>query len=64
MDKQEVLLDSYALQKDLRIKLPKQILKNLPVAVGTVFNIFFNPSTKEIVLRIAPLEEQTIRIQR
>ena len=64
MDKQEVLLDSYALQKDLRIKLPKQILKNLPVVVGTVFNIFFFLFSKEIVLRIAPLEEQTTRIQR
>lgn len=37
VNKNEVLLDSYALQKDLRIKLPKQIKSNLPVDVGTVF---------------------------
>lgn len=51
MNKTEILLDCYALQKDLRIKLPKQILTNLPVTVGTVFNIYLNPTTNEIILR-------------
>lgn len=49
----EILLDSNSLQKDLRIRLPKQILSNLPVAVGTVFDIFMNPDTNEIILRIS-----------
>lgn len=53
VNKNEVLLDSYALQKDLRIKLPKQIKSNLPVDVGTVFDIYINPVTNEIILRIA-----------
>lgn len=53
MEKNEVLLDSYALQKDLRIRLPKQILTNMPVDIGTVFNIYFNPLSNEIVLRVA-----------
>ena len=53
MNRNEVLLDSYALQKDLRIKLPKQIVSNLPVDVGTVFDIYINPTTNEIILRIA-----------
>lgn len=53
MNKNEVLLDSYALQKDLRIKLPKQIKSNLPVDVGTVFDIYINPVNNEIILRIA-----------
>lgn len=53
MNKNEVLLDSYALQKDLRIKLPKQIKSNLPVDIGTVFDIYINPVTNEIILRIA-----------
>lgn len=53
MNRNEVLLDSYALQKDLRIKLPKQIISNMPVNVGTVFNIYFNPTTEEIILRAA-----------
>ena len=49
----EILLDSNPLQKDLRIRLPKQILTNLPVQIGTVFDIFINPETSEIVLRIS-----------
>ena len=53
MDKNEVLLDSYALQKDLRIRIPKQVLSNMPVTVGTVFDIYLNPVTNEIVLRIS-----------
>lgn len=57
MEKFEVLLDSYALQKDLRIRLPKQILANMPVDVGSVFNIYFNPSTGDIVLRLANQEK-------
>lgn len=51
--KKEVLLDSYPLQKDLRIRLPKQVLTNMPICVGTVFNFYFNPSTLEIILRIS-----------
>lgn len=60
MEKFEVLLDSYALQKDLRIRLPKQILTNMPVDVGSVFNIYYNPSNGDIVLRLAEEEKQTI----
>lgn len=55
MNRTEILLDSYALQKDLRIKLPKQIITNLPVAVGTVFDIYLNPNTNEIILRVADI---------
>ena len=54
MEKSEVLLDSYALQKDLRIRLPKQILTNLPVQIGDTFNIYYDPTKKEIILRLAP----------
>lgn len=53
MDNKVVLLDSNTLQKDLRIRMPKQILSNLPVKIGDVFNIYLNPSTQEIILRIA-----------
>ncbi len=60
MEKFEVLLDSYALQKDLRIRLPKQILANMPVDVGSVFNIYYNPSNGDIVLRLADEEKQII----
>ena len=39
--------------KDLRIKLPKQIIANMPVTVGTVFDVYLNPTTNEIILRVA-----------
>lgn len=64
MEKFEVLLDSYALQKDLRIRLPKQILANMPVDVGSVFNIYYNPSNGDIVLRLADEGKQTTTDQR
>lgn len=53
MEKKEILLDSYALQKDLRIRLPKQILTNMPVTVGTVFDIYLDTESNDIILRVA-----------
>ena len=58
MDNKAVLLDSNTLQKDLRIRLPKQILSNLPVKIGDAFNIYLNPSTQEIILRIAANDQE------
>lgn len=53
METNEVLLDRNTLQKDLRIRLPKQILSNLPVKIGDDFDIYLNPVTQEIILRPA-----------
>lgn len=58
-NKNEVLLESYPLQKDLRIRLPKQILANLPVSVGTLFDIYLNPVTNEIILRVSSKENES-----
>lgn len=50
----EILLDTYVLQQDMRVRLPKQILNNLNVIKGeTMFNIYINTETSEIILRIA-----------
>ena len=50
----EILLDTYVLQQDMRVRLPKQILNNLNVAKGeTMFDIYINTETSEIILRIA-----------
>jgi len=57
MEKDKVLLDTYPLQKDLRIRLPKQVLSNLQVSVGTMFNIYINPTTNEIILKVASENE-------
>ena len=50
----EILLDTYVLQQDMRVRLPKQILNNLNVVKGeTMFDIYINTETSEIILRIA-----------
>ncbi len=53
MENELVYLDSYCLQNDMRIRLPKAILTNLSAEKGkTVFDIYFNPETRNIVLRV------------
>ncbi|MGN0279554.1 MAG: AbrB/MazE/SpoVT family DNA-binding domain-containing protein [Lachnospiraceae bacterium] len=50
----EILLDTYVLQQDMRVRLPKQILNNLNVVKGeTMFDIYINTETSDIILRIA-----------
>lgn len=54
----EILLDTYVLQQDMRVRLPKQILNNLNVVKGeTMFDIYINTETSEIILRIAELRK-------
>lgn len=56
-----VYLDSYCLQNDMRIRLPKAILTNLSAEKGkTVFDIYFNVETKEIVLSVRDDAEKEI----
>ncbi|AND85601.1 sucrose-6-phosphate hydrolase [Clostridium tyrobutyricum] len=49
-----IYLDTYVLQKDMRIRLPKQVLTNLDVKKGeTLFDVYVDLKTKEIILRIS-----------
>lgn len=60
MAKEPIYLDTYALQQDMRIRLPKSILNNLPVKKGTTkFSIYLDQEKSELILRIAdaPKEE-------
>lgn len=53
MSPNAVYLDSYVLQNDLRLRLPKAILNNLPIKKGqTRFAIYFDATQGEIILRI------------
>lgn len=53
MDNTNIYLDTYVLQQDMRIRLPKAVLSNLNVVKGeTKFDIFLNSDKKAIVLRI------------
>ena len=53
-NKKCIYLDTYVLQKDMRIRLPKQILTNLDVKKGeTLFDVYVDTKTKEIILHIS-----------
>ncbi len=52
MRRSEILLGTYPLQKDMRIRLPKQILTNLPIEVGSMLEIYLNKNNTELILRI------------
>lgn len=54
MAKKPIYLDTYVLQQDMRIRLPKSVLNNLPVERGTTkFSIYFDQEKNELILRIA-----------
>lgn len=49
-----IYLDSYILQKDNRIRLPKGIEANMEVVPGeTYFDIFLDVKKNEIVLKLS-----------
>ena len=49
-----VYLDTYVLQQDMRIRLPKSVLANLDVKKGqTYFEIYLDKNKKELTLRIS-----------
>lgn len=54
MEKEPIYLDTYTIQQDMRLRLPKSILKNLPVEKGvTQFSIYLDVEKKELILRIS-----------
>ncbi|NLB80787.1 MAG: sucrose-6-phosphate hydrolase [Clostridiaceae bacterium] len=59
MENDLIYLDTYILQQDMRIRLPKSILTNLSVERGTSkFNIFFDKKNNSIVLKVERSEEE------
>ncbi len=50
---QLIYLDTYILQKDMRLRLPKAILSNLDLEKGkSEFDIFYDKDSQSIVLKI------------
>ena len=46
-----IYLDTYVLQQDMRIRLPKAILSNLGAEKGrTQFDVYLDPNTKQLIL--------------
>ncbi len=53
MKESYIYLDTYVLQQDMRVRLPKSVLSNLDVEKGTTkFDIYLNSSEKSLVLKI------------
>ncbi len=47
-----IYLDSYVLQQDMRIRMPKAILENADAEKGkTIFDVFYDPNKDEIILK-------------
>jgi len=53
MDNAIIYLDTYVLQQDMRIRLPKSILANLGAKKGvSKFDVYLDTKNKELILRL------------
>ena len=53
MNSNPIYLDSYTVQSDARIRLPKSALENLSVAPGkTRFKIYLDTEKQELIFKI------------
>lgn len=53
MDSSMIYLDTYILQKDMRIRLPKMILTNMGVEKGvSLFDVYYDGTNQMIVLKV------------
>lgn len=58
MKNELIYLDTYVLQQDMRIRLPKSILANLSVEKGkSKFNIYFDKTNDALVLKVEESKE-------
>lgn len=61
MEKTYIYLDTYILQQDMRVRLPKAILSNLGVVKGkTKFDIYLDSKDNSLVFRIHNEEEGAV----
>ncbi len=52
MKQSRIFLDSYVLQQDMRIRMPKAILENVNAIKGkTIFDVFYDAEEDAIVLK-------------
>lgn len=59
MENDLIYLDTYLLQQDMRIRLPKAILTNLSVEKGkTKFEIYLDKKNVELRLRICSVNAE------
>lgn len=62
MERELIYLDTYILQQDMRVRMPKAILVNMPVTKGkTKFAIYIDKRNNEIILKIEDQAEEDNR---
>lgn len=53
MTKNKVYLDTYILQQDMRVRLPKSVLSNLQIEKGkTYFDIYLDSDNKSLIFKV------------
>ena len=53
MERDLIYLDTYVLQQDMRIRLPKSVLSNMNVEKGvSKFDVYFDKDTNSLVLKV------------
>lgn len=58
MNDELIYLDSYLVQKDMRIRLPKSILTNMNVEKGkSMLDFYFDKTQNALVLKLADNQE-------
>jgi len=59
MDSSIIYLDTYVLQQDMRIRMPKAILANLGAEKGvSKFDVYLDTKNKELILKISQNMEE------
>ena len=54
-----IYLDDYIIQKDMRVRMPKEIIKNMNVKPGeSYFEVYFDPDKQEIVLTAKNMQDK------
>lgn len=54
-----IYLDTYLLQQDMRIRLPKSILENLNVIKGkSKFKIYYDKLNKQLILKTDKIDKE------
>lgn len=58
MNEELIYLDSYVIQKDMRIRLPKSILTNMNVEKGkSMLDFYYDKKQNALVLRLSDNQE-------
>lgn len=59
MKEELIYLDTYVLQQDMRIRLPKSVLKNMKIEKGnTNFQIYYDKAKETLILKPEKIKSQ------